>query len=282
MAISKELQQIIDSTCDLPPMPLVANKIVSLTSDPNTDAKTLERAIMADQALTANILKIANSSFYGCLRSINSLASAIVLIGFKGIKALVVAASLKSFYRRVDLTEKMLWEHSIGAAITAHLLSKKLHCNSDEAFIGGLIHDIGKNILNNQKNEIFAEIMQTSYNNGVPFVEVEKELLGFTHAELGGLIIRKWNLSKSLEEAVTHHHNLENIDSLDIDILKFASLLDLTNKACAYLGIGYRQPMEAINFKELKSVQILGAAELDFTKVIEEIKAEYEAEKGNF
>jgi len=282
MSMSDELKAIINSTFDLPPMPLVANRIVSLTSDPNTDAKILERAILADQALTANILRIANSSFYGCIRSINSIASAIVLIGFKGIKTLVVAASLKSFYRRVDLTEKMLWEHSIGAAITAHLLSKKLDCYTEEAFVGGLIHDIGKSILNNQKNEIFAEIMQTSYNNELPFVEIEKEFLGFTHAELGGLIIRKWNLSTTLEEAVTYHHNLEDIDSSDIDIQKFAALLDLTNKICAYLGIGYRQPKEDITFKEQRSVQILGVGGLDFVDLIEEIKADYEAEKGNF
>lgn len=282
MSISDELKAIINSTLDLPPMPLVANRIVSLTSDPDTDAKILGRAILADQALTANILRIANSSFYGCIRSINNIASAIALIGFKGIKALVVAASLKSFYRRVDLTEKMLWEHSIGAAVTAHLLSKKLHCYTEEAFVGGLIHDIGKSVLNNQKNEIFAEIMQTSYNNELPFVEIEKEFLGFTHAELGGVIIRKWNLSTTLEKAVTYHHNLEDIDSSDIDIQKFTALLDLTNKICAYLGIGYRQPKEDINFKEQRSVQILGAGGLDFVDLIEEIKADYEAEKGNF
>jgi len=282
MSMKDELKDIINSTFDLPPMPLVANRIVSLTSDPNTDAKILERAILADQALTANILRIANSSFYGCIRSINSIASAIVLIGFKGIKSLVVAASIKSFYRRVDLTENMLWEHSIGAAVTAHFLSKKLHCYTEEAFVGGLIHDIGKSILNNQKNEIFAKIMQTSYNNGLPFVEIEKELLGFTHAELGGVIIRKWNLSTALEKAVMYHHNLQCIDSLDPDIQKFVALLDLTNKICLYLGIGYRQPNEEIDFKELKSVQILRAGELDFSHLIKEIKTEYEAEKENF
>ena len=237
MSMNVELKTLINSTLDLPPMPLVANRIVSLISNPNTDSKILEQAILSDQALTTNILKIANSSFYGCLRSINTIASAVVLIGFKGIKTLAVAASLKSFYQRVDLTEKMLWEHSIGAAITAHLLSKKLHCFPDEAFVGGLIHDIGKNILKNQKDEIFSEIMQISYNNDIPSVEVEKERLGFTHAELGGLIIRKWNLSRAFEEAVMYHHNLQDIDSLDTDIQKFVALLDLTNKICLYLGI---------------------------------------------
>lgn len=282
MSMNPELKTLIDSTLDLPPMPLVANRIVSLISDPNTDSKILERAILSDQALTANILKIANSSFYGCLRSINTIASAVVLIGFKGIKALAIAASLKSFYQRIDLTEKMLWEHSIGAAITAHFLSRKLHCFSDEAFVGGLIHDIGKNILKNQKHELFSKIMQISYNNQIPSVEVEKELLGFTHAELGGFIIRKWNLSRSLEEAVMYHHNLHGIDSLDTDVQKFVALLDLTNKICLCLGIGYRQPDEEIDFKKLKSVQILRAGELDFFDLIKEIETEYKAERGNF
>ena len=160
VTMNKELKAIIDSTCDLPPMPLVASRIVSLASDLNTDSKILERAILADQALTAKILKIANSSFYGCIRAINTVAAAIVLIGFKGIKTLALAASLESFYRRMDLTEKMLWEHSVGAAIAAHLLSKKLHCYAEEAFVGGLMHDIGKVILHTQLNEAFSEIVQ--------------------------------------------------------------------------------------------------------------------------
>ena len=282
MLMNEELKTLINSSLDLPPTPLVANRIVSLISDPNTDSKILERAILSDQGLTTNILKIANSSFYGCLRSINTIASAVVLIGFKGIKTLTIAASLKSFYQRVDLTEKMLWEHSIGAAITAHLLSRKLGCFPDEAFVGGLIHDIGKTILKNQKGEIFSEIMQMSYNDQIPLVELEKERLGFTHAELGGLIIRKWNLSKALEEGVMYHHDLQDIDSLDTDIQKFVALLDLTNKICLYLGIGYRQPDEEIDFKELKSVQILRAGELDFSHLIKEIKTEYEAEKKKF
>lgn len=282
MPICEELKTIIDTTCDLPPMPLVAGRIVSLASDPETDAKVLERAIQADQALTANVLKIANSSFYGCLRSINTVSSAIVLIGFKGIKSLAVAASLKSFYRRVDLTEKMLWEHSIGSAVAAHILSKKLYCYPEEAFIAGLMHDIGKVILNNQKNELFSKIMQVSYNDQVPLVEVEKEHLGFTHAEVGGLMIQKWNLSDDLVEAVTFHHNLEGNDPLKTDVLRFAALLDLTNKICAHLGIGYRNPAEGLDFQQLKSVKILKAGDLNFLKLIEEVQTGYEAEKGIF
>ncbi|MEW5800576.1 MAG: HDOD domain-containing protein [bacterium] len=282
MPINRELKAVIDSTCDLPPMPLVANRIVSLASDPNTDARVLERAILADQALTAKILKIANSSFYGCIRAINTLAAAIVLIGFKGIRTLALAASLESFYRRINLIEKMLWEHSVASAIAAHILSQKLHCHAEEAFIGGLMHDIGKVILNNQLNEDFSEIVQVAYNEDIPFVEAEREKLGFTHAEVGGLIVQKWNLSKDLEEAVTYHHNLDGVDPLEVEILKFAALLNLSDAICIYLGIGYRQPRTDIDFQALKSVQILGITGLDILQLAENVKTSYEAEKGNF
>lgn len=282
MSINKELRAIIDSTCDLPPMPVVAGRIVSMVSNENVSAKALERAISADQALTANILKIANSSFYGCLRSINSLASAIVIIGFRGIKTLAVAASLKSFYRRIDLIEKMLWEHSLGAAIAAHLLGRRLHCFSEEAFIAGLMHDIGKVILNTQMNEVFCEMMQISYNNGTPLFEVERGRLGFTHAELGGIMIRKWNLSTSLEQAVTYHHNLGEVDALEMETIKFAALLNLANTICKTLGIGYRQPSEEIDYKKLQAVQMLKVTEMDFPAFIAEVKRNYDLEKGNF
>lgn len=280
--MNKELKAIIDSTCDLPPMPLVASRIISLTSDPNTDSKVLERAILADQALTAKILKFANSSFYGCIRDINTVAAAIVLIGFKGIKSMALAASLKSFYRRTDLTEKMLWEHSIGAAIAAHLLSKKLHCHAEEAFVGGLMHDIGKVILNTQLNETFSEIVQVAYNEDVPFADVERDTLGFTHAQLGGLMVKKWNLSRELEEAITYHHSLEDIDPLEVEVLKFAALLNLADQICIYLGVGYRQPQEDIDFQTLRSAQALGISEPDILRLAEEIRVSYESEKGNF
>jgi len=282
MPISKELKALIDSTCDLPPMPLVASRIISLASDPNTDTKVLERAILADQALTAQILKIANSSFYGCLRSINTVASAIVLIGFKGIKSLALAASLKSFYRRTSLAEKMLWEHSIAAAIAAHALSRHLCCQAEEAFIGGLMHDIGKTILNNQRNELFTEIVQTVYNEELTFAEIEREKLGFTHAEVGGLIVKKWNLSTELEEAVTHHHSLSEIDPLEVEILKFAALLNLADALCLYLGIGYRNPRQDIDFQTLASAKILNISEPEILHLAELVKTSYEAEKENF
>ncbi|MEW6378428.1 MAG: HDOD domain-containing protein [bacterium] len=282
MSMHKELKAVIDSTCDLPPMPLVASRIVSLASNPDTDSKVLERAILADQALTAQILKIANSSFYGCIRSVNTVAAAIVLIGFKGIKTLALAASLKSFYRRINLTEKMLWEHSIGAAIAAHILSRELCCHTEEAFVGGLMHDIGKTILNNQMNEVFSEIVQTAYNDDLPFAEVERERLGFTHAEVGGLIVKKWNLSRELEDAVTYHHSLSDIDPLEVDILKFAALINLADMLCIYLGIGYRQPREDTDFQALQSVHILKIGEPDILRLAETVQASYEAEKGHF
>ena len=282
MSMNKELKAVIDSTCDLPPMPLVASRIVSLASDLNTDSKALERAILADQALTAKILKIANSSFYGCKRTVNTVATAIVLIGFRGIKTLTLTASLQSFYRRVNLIEKMLWEHSVGAAIAAHLLSQKLHCHAENAFIGGLLHDIGKVILNSQLNEVFSEIVQVAYNEQIPFVEAERDRLGFTHAEVGGLIVKKWNLSRELEEAVAHHHSIEDVDPLEVEILKFAALLNLSDEICIYLGIGYRQPREDTDFQTLRSAHVLGINQPEILRLAEEIKTSYEAEKGNF
>ncbi|MGA1875716.1 MAG: HDOD domain-containing protein [bacterium] len=273
---------MIDSTCELPPMPVVVSRVISLASDPDTDAKVMERAILADHALTTGILKIANSSFYGCQRTTNTLASAIVLIGFNGIKALAVAASLKSLYREIDLTEKMLWEHSVGAAIAAHILSRRLGCNIEEAFVGGFIHDIGKVILNNQMNNVFREIMQASYNEGISFVDAERERLGITHAEIGGLIMKRWNLSAEMVGAVTYHHHVEGIDPSAIKSLKFAALLNLADHICGYLGIGYREAVKGIDFNSLKSFQILKAGEARFPAVIEEIRNEYEAEKGNF
>ncbi|PID79735.1 HD family phosphohydrolase [bacterium DOLZORAL124_64_63] len=235
-----QLQKIIMSTRDLPAMPEVASKVLELSSDPNTSAQMLQQVIADDQAMTARILKIANSAMYSCSRKIKTLTEAIVMLGFNSIRSLVVTSAARNLYStrnsRSGLKERLLWEHSVGAGFACRLLAqKRVPALVEEAFLAGLMHDIGKLVLNLHVPERFDEIVQTVYNQGLPFHETEQRTLGFSHAEVGALLINKWKLSPALEDVIRNHHNPEAL-SPDNQLLLY---LDLANKICRQMGIGF-------------------------------------------
>jgi HD-like signal output (HDOD) protein len=237
---SQKLEQIIMTTRDLPAMPQVASKVLELSSDPNTSAAQLQQIIADDQAMTARILKIANSAMYSCSRKVKTLTEAIVMLGFNSIRSLVVTSAARNLYNteqnRTGLKERLLWEHSIGSAFACRLLAQaKIPSLAEEAFLAGLMHDIGKLVLNLQVPEVFDEIVQVVYNENQPFVVTEKRYLGFDHTQVGSQLVNKWNLSPALEEVILHHHDPAAISHENPLLL----ILDLGNRLCHKLGIGF-------------------------------------------
>ncbi len=237
---AKQLQNIIMTTRDLPAMPHVASKVLELSSDPNTSAKQLQQVISDDQAMTGRILKIANSAMYSCSRKVKTLTEAIVMLGFNSIRSLVVTSAARNLYNtrksRTGLKERLLWEHSIGTAFAARILaSEKSPGLAEEAFLSGLMHDIGKLVLNLRVPEHFDEIVQVVYNENRPFHITETELLGYDHTHVGALLVNKWKLSPVLEYVILNHHNPDSMTAENPLLL----YLDLANKLCKKLGIGF-------------------------------------------
>ncbi len=147
--MNRELEVMIMTASDLPTIPVVATKVMQLIESESATAEELAKVVASDPAVAARVLKISNSSFYGCQRQIQTLSHAIVVLGFATLKSLVVAASVKQVYQPYGLTEKMLWEHSFGAGLAARIIAQETRLVSEEeAFLGGLFHDIGKIIMN--------------------------------------------------------------------------------------------------------------------------------------
>jgi len=237
---AQQLQSIIMTTRDLPAMPHVASKVLELSSDPNTSAKQLQQVISDDQAMTGRILKIANSAMYSCSRKVKTLTEAIVMLGFNSIRSLVVTSAARNLYNtrksRTGLKERLLWEHSIGTAFAARILTaERAPSLTEEAFLAGLMHDIGKLVLNLRVPEQFDEIVQVVYNENRPFHITETELLGYDHTHVGALLVNKWKLSPILEFVILNHHNEEAL-TLENPLLLY---LDLANKLCRKIGIGF-------------------------------------------
>ncbi len=277
------IEEVIMEACDLPAVPDVANKVMKLLADPNTSSAMICRTISDDPALTARILKISNSAFYGCLRTINNLQSAIVIIGYSAIRSLVIAVSTKEVYKSFGLTERMLWEHSVGMGIASHILAKEAKISKvDDVFVCGLMHDIGKVIMNNGNSDLYNQVMERTYNEGVTALTAEENLFGFTHPEVGALVIKKWNLTDELEKAVRYHHDLSKVVNEDEYIRALTSIVNLADTICLRLGIGTKEPDEGINVKGAESAKTLGFTETQLDELIPMIEKTFNEEKNIF
>lgn len=237
--MNKDLEQIIMAAGDLPTIPVVATKVMQLMEDENATADDLAKVVASDPAVAARVLKISNSSFYGCQRQIQTLPHAIMMLGFVTLKSVVVAASVKQVYHPFGLTEKLLWEHSFGAGLAARIIaSDRRLVNAEEAFLGGLFHDLGKIIMNFLDKDTFLEAMQRCYNDGIEFDEAEKSLFPYSHEEVGALVIKKWNFPDHLMKAVMAHHSLALPDDEDPYLMRLTCVVSLANIFCHRFGIG--------------------------------------------
>jgi putative nucleotidyltransferase with HDIG domain len=277
-----QLKNIIMTTRDLPAMPQVASKVLELSSDPNTSAQQLQQIIADDQAMTARILKIANSAMYSCSRKVKTLTEAIVMLGFNSIRSLVVTSAARNLYNTrnstTGLKERLLWEHSIGVAFACRLLVQdRMPALAEEAFLAGLMHDIGKLVLNLQVPDEFDEIVQLVYNDNETFSQTEKTILGFDHAEVGARLVNKWNLSPMLEDTILNHHNPEAM-TVENPLLLY---LDLGNKVCHKLGIGFVDDSD-LDLNNCLANQILGLPPQAFDLAIARLQETLESEMEIF
>jgi putative nucleotidyltransferase with HDIG domain len=278
----EDIEQIILKTCDLPTMPVVAEKVMMLVADPDATTEQLQKVISADQALAARILKIANSAFYASVRKINTISEAVVIIGFNTLRSIVLTASSREIYKRFGLTEKMLWEHSMGAAISAGVIAKDLKLpNQEEAYLGGLLHDVGKVVLDNSDPQKFADVMEMVYNEQMSFRMAEQEVYGFSHVDVGAMVIRKWKLSENLEMAVRHQYNPKWL-SMDPNLMKLTAVVNLANQFCLRLGIGHRKPVEDLPLEKEEAFEILQMKADRLPMLLELTAKAYEEERRFF
>jgi len=202
---------ILAAVDNLPPMPDILHKARAIIANPNSSFKDLEKLIINDQAFAVKILKIANSSYYGRVKKVSSIQDATVTIGMNNLSELITIASASSLFKKAllgyELQAQALWRHSIGVAFGAKIIAgRKYPALANDAYSAGLIHDVGKLILDEyvyERKEAFQEFM---YDGQETFLEAEKEILGFEHAEIAAKVCKKWNFPKSITVAIRYHH----------------------------------------------------------------------------
>ncbi len=277
--MNPKLKRFIQTIGDLPSMPGIAANVMETVENSNASADQLREVIEQDPALAVRILKVANSSLYGFSREIQTLTHAIALLGFKAVSSLVLAASMKKVFRQFGLADKILWEHSTvcGAAASQVARYGKVGVDPEEAFVAGLLHDLGKIALNNAARPAYQKVVERVYNEGVSFVEAETDEFGFDHAELGGHVIAKWKLSARLEAAVRHHHDLDALGELDPDVARLTALVAVTTRCATRLGIGRRDAIPDINPRHSPAWAHLDLEDEDLDPVLEIVEDQAEA-----
>lgn len=248
---------ILHQSGDLPAMPKAALHILSVIEDPRTTATRLERAVAMDQTLTAKILRIANSPFYGAVREIKTVSEAIVRLGFVTIRNWTLVTATKSVFlgAGAGLLFQKIWRQSVLSAMAAQLVAQAVRRSEPETvFVGGLMQNIGQLVLARSHLDLFQQVLSISAEERLPYHLVEQELLGFDHGDLGALLMKEWNLSEELEQGVRWHHRL---DHPDIQCRDVAAMIALGEEVAACSGSADTET-DQLRYENSRAAAVLG------------------------
>jgi putative nucleotidyltransferase with HDIG domain len=205
------LSTLIDKSTTLVSLPEVFLKINELINDPRSSATDIGHVIEQDAALTARLLKIVNSPYYGFPSSINTISRAITIIGIRDLRDLVLATTTVKALEGLDnelLSLDKFWRHSLYSAVTARILaSQRNDKNVERLFVAGLLHDIGTLVMYQGIPELCNETIQQAHQTQTPLHMVEREIIGFDHTEVGAELARRWKLPENIIETIRYHHN---------------------------------------------------------------------------
>ena len=208
---TKNIKQIIEETPNLPTMPNIVSEALNIIGNPKSSINQLSDIISKDISLTSQILKLVNSSYYGFPTQITTINKAMALLGFNQVKSLILSVAVKSMM--CGPGGKNLWIHSIRCAVGCQSIANSLgKGHNDEAFVQGLLHDIGKTILELYNKQAYAEISKL-VELGADRINAEKMMFGFDHTEVGEELVNKWNLPVIIGNSVRYHHTPQQLEN---------------------------------------------------------------------
>lgn len=266
-----------DKKTKLPTLPVVMNNIIATARDKNTSARDLAGFITKDQAISARVLKIANSPYYGMSSKIDSISRAIVVIGFREVISLALATGvITSLPKNTLMDMKALWKHSIGTGFASKIILDKTGKKADEStMLIGLLHDLGKVIFSIYFPDEYAGILEKASINNQALNELEKDGMGMDHAELAGSIMEHWKFPSRIIEPIRYHHEPHTCPG---KFKHMAMVLSTADFIChqAYIGNSGNQKVKKDN-KILASIGMCSDDILPLTRTLkhEEHNIEY-------
>lgn len=285
------LQRVI-ATLDIFPLSRaeVIRSVMSLTANLEASIGELGDAISTDPALTGKVLRLSNSPFYGRIRQVGSLEQAIMILGFQTIRSLVVATSTATMFNSGKDTELQneLWQHSLATAVASRIIAQRHNASlREEAFITGLMHDIAKPVLLQRFPDEYKPVIKAFRDGARDQLDVEREMLGFTHAELCVHILEHWNFPPELVRAAGRHHDytgasLQNADiSIEPKEVALSHIVCLANEMAKAQGYAFAG-RPARELPALLAADYLGLDESACADICEAMEAAYQETEEHF
>lgn len=236
------VEKIIDQLGELPSAPVILKKALTLTSDLESNIDDISKNISADQALAAKVIRMSNSPIYGRVKRITSLNEAIQVLGFNQVKSIIISASTFQVFQSCEHRKiaDLLWEHSLATALGARLITRKYQkLNREEAYLCGLLHDIGKLVLLQTTPNVYLQIIEQVKETQQSFIQIENKELGFTHVNTGYALLQKWEFPPELISQISAHHatNLTQIEPS----MSHARVIAIADSIAKYNGASFYQ-----------------------------------------
>lgn len=264
MTINRSVEKVVAHVGDLPAMPAVVSEVLDLTDDPAVSMARLSTLIQRDPALTAKILRVSNSPYYGMRQFVGTLKLALVILGVREVRNIVMGISvfdtLSNDHTRLLLADD-LWDHSLAVAGLAKKLGMTMALAlQGEDFIGGLLHDVGKMILCSSLGEKYAELYRITKPRPQEIFEYENDELGFNHADAAAALAMRWNLPMALRDALYLHHAMDNRPIDEAKDPRLAAVVRIANLAARHdFGAAEETPCPACG--DLEAWAVLESAQ---------------------
>ncbi|MEW5993158.1 MAG: HDOD domain-containing protein [Candidatus Zixiibacteriota bacterium] len=213
-AVDNKVRQVVSNIRNLPTPPIVFTQIQKVTNDPDASAIKVAAVLSEDPAMSVKVLKLTNSAFYGLSREVASVKQAVMIVGMEAIKNLVLSASILEMFKDMNIDsryQERFWRHSLAVGSCCRVLGRRVHgkgfLDPDTAFSAGLLHDIGKMVISCYLTEEFSRFVEARKNDtSLTDFELEEQLLGFTHTQIGAFLATHWKLPQPLCNAIAFHH----------------------------------------------------------------------------
>ena len=255
------LQYKIEQITNLPTLPQIVVRILQIINDPETSAREIARAVSQDPPLSAKILRLANSAFYGMPRSVTSINNAVVLLGTKVIRTIVLSLTVFDMFpgnRSSLFNRTAFWRHSTSCAFLCRYLAEQLEgvfpFYAEEAFCGGLLHDLGKVVMEQYLHEDFHQAIRHAKTKKIPLYDAEMDVLGYAHTDVAQWLTSNWDLPASIQLAMVYHHT----PSLATQGRNLVALCHFADHLCYQLklSIGVNFVSPTLDSESIKSLYI--------------------------
>ena len=285
MTASLTLEEIVSKTSDLPTIPEAAIAVMREVDNPEASAASVANHISRDQSLSAKVLRLSNSSYYGLAGQVTDLRDAVVVLGMRSVRNLAVVAATYPWMAKpftgYRLSPEDMWAHSVGVGVAGKMLAKKTKKACPEStFVAGLLHNIGKTALSIWLENKLESMMKLAQATDQTFDAVERKILGYDHQEVGAYLGERWNLPETFVTAMRYHHHPNDIADPVVDCIHIADYITMSmGFGLGGDGLRYELAPEALDRLGIKTEELdeIMASYLSdyesFGKLMEALKA---------